>query len=357
LLSLGVSPALRSDAEALSEAEAGTLSKPTILDVADRAGVSKSLVSLVMRESPNVSDEKRAAVLAAARDLGYRPNAVARSLVQQRSNLIGVMLSNIHNPFYADVVEGIEEHAGANGYGALFNSGKRLRSREARALETLLGLQTDGLILAGTLLDTKTINKAGRIVPIVLLARAARSKIVDSVAGNERVGPALAVDHLVSLGHRRIAHIDGGSGAGARSRRAGYRNAMERYGCEPTSVAGTFTEEGGAAGVRRLVAEGQHPTAILAGNDLAALGALQVLRELGLVVPDDVSLVGYDNAWLAGLQHLSLTTVDQPRHEFGVTAVELLVERLDRGRTEARHVVLNPTLVVRSTTGPVGRGL
>ena len=333
------------------------MSRPTILDVAERAGVSKSLVSLVMRKSTHVSDEKRSAVLQAAEELGYRPNAVARSLVRQRSYVLGAMLSNLHNPFFADVVDGIEDRALESGYRALFNSGKRVPEREAVALETLLELQIDGLILAGTLLDTRTIDAAGSAVPVVLIARATRSRIVDSVSGDDRAGAGLAVDHLVSQGHERIAHIDGSRGAGARRRQAGYTAAMKRHGLEPMIVTGSYTEEGGAQGVRQLLETKRSATAIFAANDLAALGALQALAEAGRSVPDDVSLIGYDNAWLAGLQHISLTTIDQPRHQLGRTAVELLIERHDEGRTEPRHLVLLPSLVVRATTGPPTRGL
>ncbi len=145
--------------------------KPTVKDVAKRAGVSKSLVSLVTQESPYVSDERRAAVLQAVEELNYRPNAMARSLVQQRSHVLGVMLSNLHNPFFADVVTGIEAEALERGYRAFFNTGIRVPEREAIALETLLQLQADGLILAGTLLDMTTINNAGKAVPIVLISR------------------------------------------------------------------------------------------------------------------------------------------------------------------------------------------
>ena len=333
------------------------MSRPTIHDVAKRAGVSKSLVSLVMQESPYVSDERRAAVLQAVEELGYRPNAMARGLVQQRSNVLGVMLSNLHNPFFADVVTGIEAEALERGYRAFFNTGIRVPEREAIALETLLQLQADGLILAGTLLDMRTINQAGKAVPIVLISRATRSKHVDSVAGDERLGARIAVDYLVSLGHSRIAHIDGGRGAGAKRRRRGFEAAMEAHDLEPIVTAGSYTEDGGSDGVQNLLGNDQHPTAIFAPNDLAALGCLQALADAGRSVPDDVSLVGYDNAWLAGLQHISLTTIDQPRHELGTTAVELLMERLEGGRKDSRHIVLEPSLVVRATTASPARGL
>ncbi len=333
------------------------MGRPTIHDVAKRAGVSKSLVSLVMKESPYVSDERRAAVLQAVEDLNYRPNAMARGLVQQRSHLLGVMLSNLHNPFFADVVSGIEEEALDRGYRAFFNSGIRVPEREAIALETLLELQADGLILAGTLLDMRTINNAGKALPIVLISRATRSQHVDSVAGNERLGAKMAVDHLVSLGHTRIAHIDGGRGAGAKRRRRGFEAAIAEHDLEPIVTGGSYTEEGGVEGVRALLAMDRHPTAVFAPNDLAALGCLQALSDAGRAVPDDVSLVGYDNAWLAGLRHISLTTIDQPRHGLGTTAVKLLMERLEDGRTESRHIVLEPSLVVRATTAPPSKGL
>jgi len=333
------------------------VSRPTILDVAERAGVSKSLVSLVIHDSPYVSDVRRAAVLAAMKELGYRPNAVAQSLVRQRSYVLGVMLSNLHNPFFADLVDGIEEEALSSGYRALFNSGKRIPEREKIAIGTLLELQTDGLILAGTLLDMRTVNEVGRATPIVVVSRSTRSRVVDSVGDDDRAGARLVVDHLVSLGHRRIAHVDGGAGAGARRRRGGFEAAMKRYGLEPLIVPGSYTEQGGADGVRRLIEEDRHPTAVFVANDLAAVGALQALADAGRSVPGDVSLVGYDDAWLAGLQHVSLTTVNQPKEELGATAVRLLIERLDEGRTEARHIVLSPSLVVRSTTGPPDGGL
>jgi DNA-binding LacI/PurR family transcriptional regulator len=326
----------------------------TILDVADHAGVSKSLVSLVMRGSPQVSDEKRRAVLRAADMLGYRPNAVARSLVRKRSSLIGVILSDLHNPFFAEVVDGIEEEALAADYHALFSTGGRRADGESVAIEKLLQLRTDGLILASIVLPAREILAAAATAPVVLVARPSRWREVDSVTNDDRAGAKLAVEHLVALGHRSIAHIDGGRGAGAASRRTGYVEAMRGHGLGDACLvaAGNYTEEGGALGVGCLLGEHQVPTAIFVANDLAAVGALQALADHGLRVPEDVSLVGYDNTALAGLGHINLTTVDQPRRHMGATAVRLLLERLDEGRTRARHLVVAPSLVVRGTTAP-----
>ena len=219
---------------------------PTILDVAERAGVSKSLVSLVMQGSSSVSDEKRRAVLRAADELGYRRNAVARSLVRSRSNVIGVMLSDLHNPFFTEVVDGVEEQAAGAGYHALFNTGGLVAEGEREAIETLLELRTDGLILAAPVLDGPAIVSASKAVPVVLVSRPSRWPSVDSVTNDDQAGAALAVDHLVSLGHQVIAHVDGGGGAGAASRRAGYLKAMRRHGlADRVAVAHRRVHRGG----------------------------------------------------------------------------------------------------------------
>jgi DNA-binding LacI/PurR family transcriptional regulator len=327
---------------------------PTIVDVARRAGVSKSLVSLVLRGAPNVSEEKREAVTRAAEEIGYRPNAVARSLVRRRSFVIGVMVSDLHNPYFTEVIDGIEAASRVAGYHALFNSGGRTAAGEADAIDALLQLRTDGVVMAGPVLSAARIAQVATAVPVVVVARSSRSRAHDSITNDDRMGARLAVDHLVSLGHRAIAHVDGGSGAGSPQRRSGFLRAMARHGLarSATVVRGAFTEDGGRGGVRTLLRAGRRPTAIFVGNDLAAVGALDALDERGLRVPHDVSLVGYDNIALAGLGHIDLTTIDQPRREMGVTAVGLLLERRDGGRRAARHLVVPPSLVVRGSTAP-----
>jgi DNA-binding LacI/PurR family transcriptional regulator len=327
---------------------------PTIVDVAERAGVSKSLVSLVLRDAPNVSDEKRAAVTKAAEEIGYRPNAVARSLVRRRSYLIGVMVSDLHNPYFTEVIDGIQEAARGSGYHALFNTGGRAAAGEDVALDTLLQLRTDGIVMAGPVLSSRRIAAVAASVPVVVVARHSRSPAHDSITNDDRMGARIAVDHLVSLGHRRIAHVDGGRGAGAAQRRAGFLDAMDRHGLRSSAriVTGAFTEEGGRDGVTALLGDRRSVTAVFVGNDLAAVGALDAFDDHGLRVPADMSLVGYDNIALAGLGHIDLTTIDQPRRDMGVTAVRLLLERHDEDRRSARHLVVPPSLVVRGSTGP-----
>jgi len=330
---------------------------PTILDVAGEAGVSKSLVSLVMRGSDRVSPASRKAVLEAAKKLGYRPNAAARTMVRQRSSVVGVMVSNLHNPFFAEVIDGIYMAVADGGYQAILTTGNRVPQRERIAVATLLEMRVDGLILAGPLVGMECAIEASQAVPTVVVGKATRAATVDSVTNNDRSGGAMIVDHLVQLGHRRIAHIDGGVGAGARPRRTGYTRAMESHGLEDEirSIPGNFTEEGGAAGMLSLLADGDRPTAVFVANDLAAIGVLEVLDAEGLDVPGDISIVGYDNAAVAASHRLGLTTVDQPRHDMGRMAAELVLDRLGEDRAKARHVVLAPKLVIRESTGPPSR--
>lgn len=317
--------------------------------------MSKSLVSLVMRDSPNVSDQKRQAVLDAARELGYRPNAVARSLVRQRTQVIGVMVSDFGNPFFSEMLEGVEEAAVLAGYRALFNTGSRVVEREVAAVDSLLQLQTDGLILASPQFHDGELTKIPRPVPTVMVGRDTRVSGVDVVMNDDRFGAQLVVDHLVDLGHRRIAHIHGAAGAGAGTRLEGFLHAMASHGLNPITIEGGFTEQSGIEGAGRLLELQPMPTAVFAANDISAMGVMQTLEGAGFAIPDDISLVGYDNVDFTGLDHIDLTTVDQPRRQIGTLAVEMLLERIDGARKRAKRVTVEPRLVERGTTAsPAG---
>ena len=326
--------------------------KPTIRNVAERAGVSKSLVSLVMRGSPHVSERRRQAVLKAARELGYRPNAVARSLVEGRTRLIGALVADLHNPFFAEFLDGLQESLHGANLRMIVGSGRWDPLFEAEAVDAFLEMRVDGLVLLSVVPDS--LNDAAASVPVVIVGERDVSG-VDIVVDDDELGARLAVDHLVELGHQSIAHIEGAPSTTARYRRAGYEQAMSQHGLASHIVVepGDFTEEGGHRAARALLSRRPRPTAIFAPNDLVAIGALSAADELGLRVPADLSIVGDDNTHLAAIRHISLTTVDQPRRDMGRVAAELLSARIDDVLREPRQTLVVPHLVTRATTGRV----
>ncbi|MDQ3789203.1 MAG: LacI family transcriptional regulator [Actinomycetota bacterium] len=330
------------------------MARPTMEDVAELAGVSRALVSLVMRGSPNVSSARRDAVLAAAAELGYTPHQMARSLASRTSTVLGVMVSDLRNAFFVDVVDGIDAAARAAGFEVVLNTGGRSPARERVALRSLLSFRPAGVVLLSPVLPAAAITEAAAQGPTVMVSRTTREPSVDTVNDDGATGVALAVDHLVRLGHTRIAHFDGGRASVAAARRQGYLAAMRRHGLVPRVVASEHTDVAGAKAVRQVWGESGAvpPTAVVAGNDFNAVGAISALQEIGLRVPRDVSVVGYDNTSLAALGHVSLTTIDQPRAEMGRLAVGALLERVRQERDEPVRHLLQPTLVVRATTAP-----
>lgn len=333
---------------------------PTLEDVARLAGVSRALVSLVVRQSPKVSAHSRVKVLAACEELGYRPNLHARNLAAHGSGIIGALVSDLHNPFFAEVVDGLHTEAAVHGQQVIITSGGRQAEGERVALETLLSLRPAGVVMIGPVLDAASVEQASVRAggtPVVSVTRVLRSNQVDTVTIDEYAGTALAVAHLVELGHRRIVHLDGGGGAGSASRRTGYLRAMRAAGLDQHArvVRGAYTENAGWEATDRLLRAHRHdplPTALFAGNDVEAVGALSRLAEAGVAVPGEVSVVGFDDTAIAASRFISLTTVHQPKPHMGRLALRTLLERT-QGRTEpVRHVVA-PSLVVRTSSARV----
>ncbi len=318
-------------------------------DVAARAGVSRSLVSLVMSSSPRVSDQSKAKVVNAAEELGYRPNLWARSLASGRTMTVGVMLNDLHNPFFTEMAEGVAEAAIETGLEVLITSGWQRESGERAAIDSLLNLRVDGIVLGSARLSTALLEDYGSQIPLVGVNAFAEPSTCDTVTNHETHGAELAVEHLAALGHKQIAHINSGNGAGAPERRSAFTKAMMNRGLAPIVVDGDFNETAGYEAAKQIFNLTDPPTAVFAGNDLSAIGVMTYLNEIGMDVPGDVSIVGYDDSILAAIGTVSLTTIHQPREQLGRRAMELLSERID-GRTETVHEFVEPHLVTRAST-------
>jgi DNA-binding LacI/PurR family transcriptional regulator len=339
----------RYDPAVLPTEDAGSR-RATLVEVAARAGVSKSLASLVIRGAPGPGAASREAVLRAAAELDYRPDPAAKMLREHRSRLLGVAF-DAGDPFHADLLEGVYRAAEQRGYEVVL--GARVPTHtEQRVVEALIRSRCEGLLLISTEAPAADLRALGTRLPVTVVGR--RGEGVDGVRVADTRGAAAAVDHLVSLGHRRIRHVDGGGHPGAAERRRGYRAAMRRHGLEPDVVRGDQTEESGVHAARELLASPRGVTAVFAGNDRCAVGVLDTLRRAGTDVPGEVSIVGYDDSRLARLAHVDLTTVAQDAPEMARLAVEALVGRLDGEDPLAppRDLLLTPHLVERGTTGP-----
>ncbi len=333
-------------------ARAGADRRPTLLDVAKLAGVSRATASLVIRDAPGPSELSRKRVRDAAAELGYQPDIAAQLLRRQRSHLIGVLFS-AQEPFHADLIESIYATIEGTGYDVVLSAVVPARD-ERRAFGAFTASRCGVAILLGA--NEDTLAEFAAEMPIVEVGRAPGRAKVDAVHTIDAEGSRLAVKHLVDLGHSDIVHVDGGDRPGAEERRDGYIEAMTSHGLRDRIriLPGDYTESSGTVAARVLLDSGDLPTAVVAGNDRCAVGVLDELRRNGVDVPGDVSIVGYDNSRLSRLAHVDLTSVRQNSQELARQAIKMAIERLTGEAPDHPRVVqLAPDLVVRSSTGPV----
>ncbi|MET9765511.1 LacI family DNA-binding transcriptional regulator [Streptomyces sp. NPDC006372] len=325
-------------------------------DVAEKAGVSRALVSIVFRNQAGAGRETRERILRVADEIGYRPDSAARLLARGRSRTLGVMFT-VHQTFHTDLITGIYPEAERLGYDVLLSGATHGRS-EAKAVEALLSHRCEAVILLGPDAEPAYLDALGQRTVAVSVSRRVPQARVDFVHSAEGKGVRQAMDHLVELGHRRIVHIDGGRGPGSVERRRAYRAAMRRHGLEDEArvIPGHHTEESGIETGRLLLDERDGgrplPTAVLAGNDRCAMGLLMALTRSGVEVPRDLSVVGYDDSHLSHVMPIGLTTVRQDAVLMAEHAVRFAVERLENRELQPREAVLDPKLVVRGTSGP-----
>lgn len=336
-----------------------------IEDVAREAQVSPATVSRVINGRPIVAAATRKRVLAAIARLNYRPNSLGRSLATQRTATLGLVISDITNPYFPEIVRAVEQTAASYEMSVLLYDTAENSDREEQAVRLLAARKVDGVVICASRLSRRSIaTLAGDRLPIVLINRWLTSGVMGVVDVDQEAGVRNAVQHLVHLGHRQIAYIGGPSSSQVQQRRLTTFLVMcTELGITPLAqhiVEADPTINGGKDAAYRLIkpatsAGGHtpHPTAILAYNDLIAVGTLIAAQELGVAVPQRLSVIGHDDIPLAGMLHPALTTVQQPARELGTEAVHMLCTHLQRRSTmqEApRFIRLAPALIVRAST-------
>jgi LacI family transcriptional regulator len=330
----------------------------TISDIARRAGVSTATVSRVLNGSPDVSAQLASRVRAAVQETGYEPSRIARSLRTQRSLVWSVIISDIRNPFFTELIPGVEEVAFTAGNSVILCHAGDDVARESTYVRLAAAENVAGVIISpASPVSTDVQPLVTRGIPVVTVDRRLRNVPLDHVLVDNGFGARQATEHLVATGAQRLACVSGplSTTTGA-ERYAGYREALLDAG-RPAQAKrveqGDFHEEGGYQATRKLLAQRGRPDALFVCNNLMTIGALRAIDEAGLSIPDDIAVVGFDDPSWAALLRPPLTTVAQPSYDMGQEAARLLLSRINGYRGAAREVVLTPALRVRDSTLPL----
>jgi LacI family transcriptional regulator len=332
-----------------------------IKEVAKLSGVSTATVSHVINKTRHVSDETKRRVLGAIESAGYTPNIHARNLALGRSRTLGLIISDITNPFFPDLVKSIQERALEAGYDVIILNTNYEPEHDAPYVQRLLELQVRGVMILTTEMDLSVIERlSSRRIAVVLLDVGKVGPHTSNIRVNYEKGIHQAVEHLLELGHRQIAFISGPSRfKSAQLRRQAFLKTMKKHTAslhtKPMICEGDFNLESGQRAVRELLALENRPTAIIAANDLMAMGALRELRLAGLQVPKDLSVIGCDDIWLAKLTDPQLTTIMIPRAEIGAAAVEAILRTNSGDGRSGREIKIRTELLIRESTGAAPR--
>jgi len=330
---------------------------PTLDDVARAAGVAKSTVSRALSDSPRLREETKSRIRAIVADLNYEPNYIARSLTQRRTHSIGVILEDILNPFFTEVAKGIEIVLKKHGYIMLLTSSGFVSEEEEELTRTLLRNKVDGVLITPVDSDSPSIRMLkGRRVPFFIMNGKSGDPDVSWVDSDNLEGGRLAAEYLLKLGHRRFLNLSSQSLQGCRDRFEGFRQAIEARGLrlEDQLILGDAeSRQDGHDLMTRFLSDrgaGALPPALVAVNDAVAIGAMESLLEHGVRIPEDVSVIGYDDIYLAGLLRVPLTTVHQSKFKMGEIAASGLIDRLSRSDGgQGHHFLIKPRLVVRGS--------
>jgi LacI family transcriptional regulator len=332
----------------------------TIRDVARLAEVHPGTVSRALNVQTRalVNPETAERVLRVAEELGYRPNPIARGLKTNRSYTVGVLIPDLTNPLFPPIMRGIEDGLGEAGYTSLIVNTDSDPDRERLQMETMRARQVDGFIAATARLDTELLSEAAAGgAPMVLVNRSLEDGSLPAVTVNDRQGIALAVDHVVQLGHERVGHVAGPQNVSTGHRRhLGFREAMARHGLDAPasqiSFSQAFTETDGARACAELLDRSPEVTAIVAANDRLAIGCYDALEAHGLHCPEDVSITGFNDMPFIDRLRPPLTSVRVPQREIGIVAAELLLEQLSDEAPPHEEILLEASLVIRGSTAP-----
>lgn len=325
----------------------------TIKDIAKACGVSYATVSRALNNSREINENTKKRIIRVAQSMGYSPNAIARSLVKNKTNMIGLLVPDIVNPYFHEVAKGVEDAANAMGYNVLLCNTDYNIEKEIVYKDVLLERRVEGFIVAPASDATGRIFK-NENVPVVLVGDMDEENNLNYVTTDNISGAFKATEYLIKLGHKKIAFVGGPEDAKTnRDRFKGYMNALEYYKIDKNNIvirSKGYKMKDGYSCALEIMKSGINPTAIFCANDLAALGVLQALDENSLSVPDDVSVIGYDDISFASLPRIKLTTVHQPKYEIGKLATKIIVKKLkSKKQGEPEKVILEPDLIIRDT--------
>src|SRR4030042_1260493 len=335
--------------------------KITIKDIARMANVSHTTVSRALNNKSRIKNETKEKILTIAKELNYRPNFIARSLVMKKTKTLGLVITNIANPFYTELAQGIEATVRGLGYNIIFCSTHSDLSAEKHYIDMLRSKGVDGIIFTSAHMgDPNILGLVEEGFPIILVNRRTYHPTVrekcDYVGVDNILGGFLAVEHLIKLGHERIGVIGGSSESSVGFERLeGGKKAFATYGLEVISdyfLEGDFLKGSGYQGGKKFLNMDKPPTGIFAANDYMALGTFQAIVEEGLKVPEEIALIGFNDIEFTSMKGIELTTIGQKKYEMGALAVKTLVEGIEGGKAgPPKEIILEPELIIRKTCG------
>ena len=326
----------------------------TIKDIAKIAGVSYATVSRALNNHPEVSEKTKKKVIEIAKEYGYSPNEIARGLVKQITNTIGLLIPDISNPYFPEVAKGVEEAALKNDYHVFLCNTDWDSGKESDYIKTLKDKRVAGLIIAPTSIETyATVEKLDLNIPVVYIGSKSKKEDVNYVVVDNEKASFIATDYLISLGFSDIAFLGGNENTVANKERLqGYKKALSQHNLD-RSVSilkgSSFNRESGFKAMSETIAQGKVPSSMVCANDIIALGAIEALESNGYNVPGDVSVIGFDDIAYASLHKINLTTIAQPKYEIGSLAADIIFEKINERDSQGRQIVLDPTLIVRGT--------